>query len=50
MGDWVALATSRWKLRKAIKITNQTLHELTLKKHPYNNFIERIKKKLDFLD
>ena len=28
MDDWVVLAPSRWKLRKAIRITNQTLHEL----------------------
>ena len=49
MDDWVVLAPSRWKLRKAIRITNQTLHELRLEKHPDKTYIGRIEKGFDFL-
>ena len=34
MDDWVILAPTRWKLRRAIKVVNQTLTELKVEKHP----------------
>jgi RNA-directed DNA polymerase len=33
MDDWVALAPTRRKLRRAIKVVNRTLNELKLGKH-----------------
>jgi RNA-directed DNA polymerase len=49
MDDWVVLAPSRWKLRKAIKIVNQTLAELKVRQHPDKTFIGRIDRRFDFL-
>jgi hypothetical protein len=34
MDDWVVLAPTRWKLRKAIKKANQVLEQLIVEKHP----------------
>jgi hypothetical protein len=34
MDDIVVLAPSRWKLRKAVRVVNQTLDGLQLEKHP----------------
>ncbi len=34
MDDWVILAPTRWKLRKAVQIVNRTLNELRVEKHP----------------
>ncbi|QDV22544.1 reverse transcriptase domain-containing protein [Aureliella helgolandensis] len=34
MDDWVVLAPSRWKLRKAIALVNRTLAELDVEQHP----------------
>jgi hypothetical protein len=45
----VILAPTRWKLRAAIKVVNQTLAELELAKHPDKTFIGRISKGFDFL-
>ena len=32
--DWVILAESRWKLRRAVRLMNQVLAALSLEKHP----------------
>ncbi|WP_424096105.1 reverse transcriptase domain-containing protein, partial [Moorena producens] len=49
MDDWVILAPTRWKLRKAIIATNQVMHELKVIKHPNKTFIGRIARGFDFL-
>ncbi|TEU19092.1 MAG: hypothetical protein E3J21_04585 [Anaerolineales bacterium] len=49
MDDWVILAPTRWKLRKAIKVVNQTLAELKVQQHPDKTFIGRIARGFDFL-
>ena len=43
------LAKTRWKLKKAIKVLNQTFDELKLEKHPDKTFIGRVEKGFDFL-
>jgi len=49
MDDWVILAPTRWKLRKAVAIVNQTLGQLKVEKHPDKTFIGRIERGFDFL-
>jgi retron-type reverse transcriptase len=49
MDDWVILAPTRWKLRRAIKVVNQTLAELEVEQHPDKTFIGRIARGFDFL-
>ncbi|NEO54369.1 MAG: hypothetical protein F6K54_15535 [Okeania sp. SIO3B5] len=49
MDDWVILAPTRWKLRRAIKAVNQVMADLLLVKHPEKTFIGRISKGFDFL-
>ena len=49
MDDWVVLAPTRWKLRKAIGIVNETLRELQVQQHPDKTFIGRIERGFDFL-
>jgi RNA-directed DNA polymerase len=49
MDDWVILAPTRWKLRAAVKVVNQTLRELKLEKHQDKTFIGRISRGFDFL-
>jgi RNA-directed DNA polymerase len=49
MDDIVILSKTRWKLRKAIKVVNQTFDELRLEKHPEKTVIGRIEKGFDFL-
>ncbi len=49
MDDWVILAPSRWKLRAAIRLINQTLAELHVVQHPDKTFIGRISRGFDFL-
>lgn len=49
MDDWVILAPTRWKLRAAIRVVNQTLNELKVEQHPYKTFIGRISRGFDFL-
>ncbi|NET71523.1 MAG: hypothetical protein F6K62_11505 [Sphaerospermopsis sp. SIO1G2] len=49
MDDWVILAPTRWKLRKAIKATNQVMSELRVIKHPDKTFIGRVARGFDFL-
>lgn len=49
MDDWVILAPTRWKLRRAVRIVNQTLNELKVEKHPDKTFIGRVGRGFDFL-
>ena len=49
MDDWVVLAPTRWKLRKAVRIVNQTLAELKVKPQPDKPFNGRIERGFDFL-
>jgi len=49
MDDWVILAPTRWQLRKAVKIVNQTLNDLRVEQHPDKTFIGRIAHGFDFL-
>ena len=49
MDDWVVLAPTRWKLRRAIKAVNEVMAELRVEKHPDKTFIGRIVKGFDFL-
>ncbi|NEZ55233.1 hypothetical protein DXZ20_05985 [Leptolyngbyaceae cyanobacterium CCMR0081] len=49
MDDWVVLAETRWKLRKAVKAINEELAALRVEKHPDKTFIGRIDKGFDFL-
>lgn len=43
------LAQSRWQLRGAVKVVNQSLGALNLEKHPDKTFIGRIERGFDFL-
>ena len=43
------LSPTRWKLRKAIKITNQVLDQLKVEKHPDKTFIGKVDREFDFL-
>ena len=49
MDDWVILAPTRWKLRGAIRLVNETLAELKVEQHPDKTFIGRISRGFDFL-
>jgi hypothetical protein len=49
MDDWVILAPTRWKLREAIRLVNQTLAELHVEQHPDKTFFGRISRGFDFL-
>ncbi|MCP4108616.1 MAG: hypothetical protein GY749_24220 [Desulfobacteraceae bacterium] len=49
MDDWVVLANSRWKLKKAVKLGNQVLNNLKVEKHPFKTFIGRVDHGFDFL-
>ncbi len=49
MDDILILAPTRWKLKKAIRVLNQTFKELNLEKHPGKTYIGRIEKSFDFL-
>ena len=48
-GRMRVLAPTRWKLRRAVRIVNETLAELGLEKHPDKTFIGRAAKGFDFL-
>jgi len=50
MDDVLILAPTRWKLREAIKVLNQTFSELRLEKHPDKTFIGRKENVLIFCD
>ncbi|MDJ0816201.1 MAG: reverse transcriptase domain-containing protein [Desulfobacterales bacterium] len=49
MDDILILAPTRWKLKKAIRMLNQTFSELKLEKHPNKTLIGRIERGFDFL-
>ena len=49
MDDWVILAPTRWKLRKAVRIVNQTLAELRVQQHPDKTFVGRVSRGFSFL-
>jgi hypothetical protein len=49
MDDWVILAPTRWSLRRAVVIVNETLRELRVEQHPVKTFIGRIERGFTFL-
>ena len=49
MDDILILASTRWKLKKAIRVLNQTLNELILEKHPDKTLIGRTERGFNFL-
>jgi len=49
MDDILILAPTRWKLKKAIRVLNETFSELKLDKHPDKTDMGRIEKGFDFL-
>lgn len=49
MDDWVILAETRWRLRRAVRVMNHTLSELSLAQHPDKTFIGRLQRGFDFL-
>ncbi|NEP87553.1 MAG: hypothetical protein F6K18_12385 [Okeania sp. SIO2C2] len=49
MDDWVILAPTRWKLRKAIKAVNEVMADLQVEKHPNKTFIGRVSRGFEFL-
>lgn len=49
MDDWVVLATTRWKLRRAIKAVNEEMAKLKVRQHPDKTFIGRISRGFNFL-
>jgi hypothetical protein len=49
MDDILILATTRWKLRKAIRVLNQTFAGLKLAKHPDKTAMGRVERGFDFL-
>ncbi len=48
MDDILILAPTRWKLKKAIRVLNETFNELKLEKHPDKTSMGRIEKGFDF--
>ena len=49
MDDWVILAPTRWKLRRAVKRASEILNELNVEQHPDKTFVGRISRGFDFL-
>ena len=49
MDDWVVIAPTRWKLRAAIRIVNETLNVLQVDKHPDKTFIGKVESGFNFL-
>jgi hypothetical protein len=49
MDDILILAPSRWKLKRAIRVLNQTFSELRLEQHPDKTLIGRVERGFDFL-
>jgi len=47
--DILILAPTRWKLKKAIRVLNQTFNELRLEQHPDKTLIGRTERGFDFL-
>jgi RNA-directed DNA polymerase len=38
MDDWVILGPTRWSLRRAVRMVNETLRELRVEQHPDKTF------------
>jgi RNA-directed DNA polymerase len=49
MDDILILAPTRWKLKRAIRVLNETFNELKLEKHPDKTSMGRIEKGFDVL-
>ena len=49
MDDILILASTRWKLRRAIRVLNQTFNALHLEQHPDKTLIGRTEQGFDFL-
>jgi len=49
MDDWIVIAPSRWKLRKAVAQVNRVLDALLVEQHPDKTFIGRAERGFDFL-
>ncbi len=49
MDDILILAETRWKLKKAIRVLNQTFDGLKLSKHPDKTTMGRVERGFDFL-
>ncbi|MCH7686654.1 MAG: group II intron reverse transcriptase domain-containing protein [Planctomycetes bacterium] len=49
MDDWVVLAPSRWKLRRAVRLVQQTLDELKVQTHPEKTFVGKTERGFSFL-
>jgi len=49
MDDILILVPTRWKLRKAIRLLNETFREFKLEKHPVKTLIGRVEQGFDFL-
>lgn len=49
MDDWVIMAPTRWALRRAVVIVNETLRELHVEQHPDKTFVGWIKRGFTFL-
>jgi len=49
MDDWVVIAPTRWKLRKAIRLVNQQLSSLRLEQQPDKTTIGKAERGFDFL-
>jgi hypothetical protein len=47
--DWVIVAYSRWRLRRAIRAMHQALDRLGFKLHPDKTQIGRVEQGFDFL-
>lgn len=49
MDDWIVIAPTRWKLRSAIRIVNETINVLKVEKRPDKTFIGKVECGFDFL-
>ena len=49
MDGILILTSTRWKLKKAIRVLNQTFNELKLEKHPDKTLLGRTARGFDFL-
>ena len=49
MDDILVLAPTHWKLRRAVRVVNEILAALDLRKHPAKTFIGRVEKGFDWL-
>ena len=49
MDDWLVIAPTRWKLRRAVRKINEVLAALRVEQHPDKTFIGKASKGFDFL-